>query len=180
MTVYASWRHSENWNTSLDYAWTKCLGGTLEAYCRWVYYQTYLLELVPDSPVVDELRHPDGSTPGLLRQRMNFGADWSDKRYGIGVDGHYFHARILPQAKWEAQGSDQVDPYWQFDSYVQADIGRWLPWKSTHYSIRGQLRVDNLFDSGPPRYAEDPSGAGVQSYSDWRGRVYSVSMTVTF
>ena len=26
----------------------------------------------------------------------------------------------------------------------------------------------------------DPSGAGVQSYSDWRGRIYSLSMTVTF
>ncbi|HMD60225.1 MAG TPA: TonB-dependent receptor plug domain-containing protein, partial [Opitutaceae bacterium] len=26
-----AWRHSENWNASLDYAWTDCLMGTLEA-----------------------------------------------------------------------------------------------------------------------------------------------------
>ena len=175
-----AWRHSENWNTSVDYAWTQCAGGTLEAYCRWLYYQNYLLELLPDSQVVDELRRPDGSTPGILRQRMNFGASWSNKVYGFGLDGRYFHSRILPQDEWAAQGSDEVEPYWQFDGFVQADIGRWMPWKSDHYSVRGQLRVNNLFGAGPPKYAEDASGAGVQSYGDWRGRVYSVSLTVTY
>jgi iron complex outermembrane receptor protein len=175
-----AWRHSENWNTSLDYAWTQCVGGTLEAYCRWIYYESYELETVANSPVVDELRSPDGSIPGLLRQRMNFGANWSNKLYGFGIDGRYFHSRILPQVEWAAQGSDQVDPYWQFDGFVQADLGRWIPWKSSHYSVRGQLRINNLFDAGPPRYAEDPSGAGVQSYGDWRGRAYSASVTVTF
>ena len=175
-----AWRHSENWNTSIDYAWTKCLGGTLEAYCRWLYYQNYLLEVLPNSSVVDELRRPDGSTPGILRQRMNFGASWSDKLLGFGLDGRYFHSRNLPQDEWAAQGSEQVDPYWQFDGFLQADIGRWLPWKSDHYSVRGQLRVNNLFDSSPPKYAEDASGAGVQSYGDWRGRVYSLSLTVTY
>jgi outer membrane receptor protein involved in Fe transport len=175
-----SWRHSENWNTSLDYAWTECHGGTLEAYCRWIYYQMYKLEVLPSSPVVDELRDPDGATPGILRERANFGVSWSSKAYGFGLDGHYFHSRILPQVEWPAQGSDQVNPYWQFDGFVQADIGRWLPWKSPHYSVRGQLRVNNLFDEGPPKYAEDPSGAGVQSYVDWRGRVYSATVTVTF
>jgi hypothetical protein len=145
-----------------------------------IYFQRYDLKLVPDSPTVDELRSPDGSVPGLLRQRVNFGASWSDKTYGFGMDGEYFHARTLPEIEWAEQGSTQVDPYWQFDAYVQSDLGRWLPWKTSRYGVRGQIRVDNLFDAGPPRYAEDPSGAGVQSYSDWRGRVYSVSVTVTF
>jgi outer membrane receptor protein involved in Fe transport len=175
-----AWRHSDNWNTSLDYAWTQCLGGTLETYCRWIYYESYELEELPTSPPVDELRHPDGSIPGLLRQRMNFGAGWSNRAFGFGMDGHYFHSRILPQDEWSSQGSDQVDPYWQFDGYLQGDIGRWLPWKSSHYSVRGQLRVDNIFNSGPPKYADDPSGAGVESYGDWRRRVYSVSVTLTF
>lgn len=175
-----AWRHSDDWQTSLDYAWTACLGGTLEAYCRMNYYQSYELEELPDSPVADELRHPDGSEPGLLRARVNFGADWSDRLYGFGVDGHYFHSRILPEDEWAAQGGDQVNPYWQFDAFLQSDLGRWLPWQGTRYSVRGQLRVDNLFDAGPPKYADDPSGAGVQSYGDWRGRVYSVSVTVTF
>jgi outer membrane receptor protein involved in Fe transport len=63
---------------------------------------------------------------------------------------------------------------------VQSDLGRWLPWSHKHYGLRGQLRVDNVFNAAPPRYADDPSDAGVQSYTDWRGRVYSVSMTLTF
>jgi len=179
-TFNTAWRHSENWNTSLDYGWTQCLGGTLEAYCRWVYYQSYKLQELPNSPVVDELREPDGSTPGLLRQRMNFGAGWSKRALGLGLDGHYFNSRILPQTEWSSQGGDRVDPYWQFDGYVQGDLGRWLPWTSTHYSLRGQLRVDNLFGAGPPKYADDPTGAGVQSYGDWRGRVYSLTVTFTF
>lgn len=175
-----AWRHSDDVQTSLDYAWTGFHGGTLEAYCRWNYYERFLLDELPNSPVVDELRHPDGSEPGLLRQRMNFGADWSNKRCGFGVDGHYFHARILPEAEWAVQGSDQVDPYWQFDAFAQCDLGRWLPWTSASDSVRGQLRVDNVLGAGPPRYADDPSGAGVQQYGDWRGRVFSASVTVTF
>jgi outer membrane receptor protein involved in Fe transport len=175
-----AWRHSYEWNGSLDYAWTDCFGGTLDLYGRMIYFQRYDLKVLPTSPTVDELRAPDGSTPGLLQQRTNFGSAWSNRNYGFGMDGQYFHARTLPEAEWAAQGSTQVDPYWQFDAYVQSDLGRWLPWKSSRYGVRGQLRVDNLFDSGPPRYADDPTGAGVQSYSDWRGRVYSVSLTVTF
>ncbi len=145
-----------------------------------VYFQRYDLKLLPNSPTVDELRAPDGSASGLLKQRVNFGASWSDRAYGFGMDGQYFHARTLPEVEWAEQGSTQVDPFWQFDTYVQSDLGRWLPWKTSRYGVRGQIRVDNLFDAGPPRYAADPTGAGVQSYSDWRGRVYSVSVTVTF
>jgi iron complex outermembrane receptor protein len=63
---------------------------------------------------------------------------------------------------------------------VQRDLGAWLPWKSSHFGIRGQARVDNIFDAGPPRFADDPTGAGVQSYGDWRRRVYSLSITVTY
>jgi outer membrane receptor protein involved in Fe transport len=175
-----AWRHSENWNTSLDYAWTDCFGGSLEMYFRWIYFERYNLEEVPDSPPVDELRAPDGATPGILRQRMNFGAGWSKSAYGYGVDGHYFHSRVLPELEWAAQGSDRVDPFWQFDAYLQGDLGRLLPWKSEHYGLRGQARIDNVFGRSPPKYADDPSGSGVQSYGDWRGRVYSLSLTLTF
>jgi len=164
---------------AVDYTWSKCLGGAFEAYCRLIDFQRYDLEVLPTSPPVDELRAPDGTVP-VLKLRMNFGAGWSNHAYGFGVDGHYYHSRILPEDEWAAQGSDEVDPYWQFDGYLQGDLGRWLPWKSTRYGLRGQIRVDNLFDAPPPKYADDPSGAGVQSYGDWRGRVYSVSMTVTF
>ncbi len=175
-----AWRHSENWNASLDYAWTDLLGGTLEAYCRMIYFERYSLEVLPTSPPVDELRAPDGATPGVLRQRVNFGMGWTNHAYGFGVDGRYFHARVLPEDEWAAQGSDQVDAYWQFDAYLQGDIARWLPWKSSHYGLKGQLRLDNIFVSRPPKYADDVSGAGVQEYGDWRGRVYSLSVTLTF
>jgi hypothetical protein len=175
-----AWRHSRNWNTSIDYEWTECLGGAFEAYCRWVYFKSYEVEELPTTPPVDELNDPDGFITGVLRQRTNFGVGWSNRAYGFGIDGHYYSPRILPEVEWAAQGSDQVDPYWQFDAYLQGDIGRWLPWKSSHYGIRGQVRVDNLFDAAPPKYADDPSGSGVQSYGDWRGRVYSLSVTLTF
>jgi hypothetical protein len=111
---------------------------------------------------------------------MNFGAGWSRSAYGYGVDGHYFHSRVLPELEWAAQGSDRVDPFWQFDAYLQGDLGRLLPWKSEHYGLRGQVRIDNVFGRSPPKYADDPSGSGVQSYGDWRGRVYSLSLTLTF
>jgi outer membrane receptor protein involved in Fe transport len=175
-----AWRHSKNWNTSVDYEWTDCLGGALEAYCRWVYFEKYDVEELPSTLPVDELNAPDGFITGVLRQRMNFGAGWSNRAYGFGVDGHYFYSRILPEVEWASQGSDQVDPYWQFDAYLQGDLGRLLPWKSPHYGLRGQMRIDNVFGAGPPKYADDPSGSGVQSYGDWRGRVYSLSITLTF
>lgn len=175
-----AWRHSYEWTTSLDYTWSRCLGGSFEAYCRLIDFQRYAVELMPKSSPVDELREPDGSTPGLLKLRMNFGAGWSNHACGFGVDGHYFHSRILPVQEWAVQGTDRVEPFWQFDGYLQGDLGRWIPWKSPRYGLRGQVRVDNIFGATPPRYANDPTGAGVQSYGDWRGRVYSVSATVTF
>ncbi len=177
-TVNLASRHSQNWNTSLDYMWTECLGGTLELYGRWLYFQRYDRQLLPNSPFVDELNRPDAS--GLLKHRVNFGAGWSNQQYGFGLDGHYYHSRILPQVEWPSQGHDRINPYWQFDAYLQSDLGRWLPWKSSRYGLRGQLRVNNVFGNGFVKYANDPSGAGVQPYGDWRGRVYSLSLTATF
>ncbi len=175
-----AYRHSQSWSTSLDSAWTECLGGRLDLYGRWLYFQRYDLQVLPGTPVVDELRRPDGTTPGLLRQRVNFGAGWSRHDYGFGFDGHYFHSRILPLLNQADQGSDRIDPFWQFDAYLQSDLTRWLPWKNSHFDLRGQLRVDNLFGAAPPSFVDDPSGTGVQSYGDWRGRTYSLSVTATF
>jgi len=173
-----AWRHSYEWSASLDYAWNKCMGGSLEAYCRWIYFPRYDLENFPGTSPVDELRAPDGNVSGLLPMRTNFGAGWSNRVYGFGMDGHYYSAQILPVVEQAVQGSDRIDPYWQLDAYLQGDIGRWIPWKSPHYGLKGQLRVDNVFGARPPRYADDPTG--VQSYTDWRGRVYSLSVTMTF
>jgi hypothetical protein len=175
-----AWRHSQNWNTSLDYSWTECLGGRLDLYARWVYFQEYNLQVLPGSPVVDELRHPDDATPGLLRHRLNFGGTWSTRLYGFGVDGHYFHSRILPVEDWSDQGSDRIEPCWQFDAYVQSDLSRWLPTRPTRFGLRAQFRINNIFDAAPPKFADDPTGTGVQIYGDWRGPVYSLSLTATF
>lgn len=175
-----AWRHSQNWNTSLDYSWTECLGGQLDLYGRWVYFQRYEVQVLPDSPVVDELRQPDGAASGLLKHRMNLGAAWSTRDYGFGLDAHYFHSRILPTFEWPSQGHRQINPSWQFDAYVQSDLARWLPWRSSRFGLRGQLRVNNVFGADFPKYANDPSGAGVQPYGDWRGRTYSLSLTATF
>jgi outer membrane receptor protein involved in Fe transport len=175
-----AWRHSENWNATFDYAWSDFLGGTLETYCRLIYFERYAVEALPINPPVDELSHPDGATTGILRERTNFGTGWSNHLYGFGIDGHFYHSRVLPETEWADQGSDRVKAYWQFDGYVQSDLSRLLPWHTGRYGLRGQVRVDNLFDVAPPRYADDPSGAGVQPYGDWRGRVYSASLTLTF
>ena len=178
--INAASRHSQDWNLSTEYTWTKCFGGSLDVYGRVVYFQSYTVQLLPGSPVVDELNQPDGAVSGLLRYRANFGAGWSDRERGFGIDGHYFHSRVLPLSEQAAQGGPQIDPFWQFDAYLQSDLGRWLPWKSSRYGLRAQLRVNNLFGSGFPRYASEPSGAGVQPYGDWRNRTYSLSLTATF
>ncbi|HTZ20902.1 MAG TPA: TonB-dependent receptor plug domain-containing protein [Opitutaceae bacterium] len=175
-----SWRHSQNWNLALDYAWTECLGGALTLYGRLNYFQKYDLQVGPDSAVIPELRHPDGATSSLLKYRANLGAGWSNRSWGLGVDGHYFHSRILPADEWAGQGHDRIRPFWQCDAYVQSDLGRWLPWPSTHYGLRAQLRINNVLDAPFPKYVNDPSGAGVQPYGDWRGRTYSLSLTATF
>lgn len=178
--VNLAWRHSQNWSTAVDYAWNECFGGRFEAYGRWIYFERYDVQLLPNSPTVNELRHPDSSSPGLMRHRLNFGGEWTNDRIGFGVDGHYFHSRILPVADWRDQGHDRIRPLWQFDAFVQGDLGRWLLPQSSRYGLKAQLRVNNVLNTPPPKYVNDPSQTGVQAYGDWRGRVYSVSLTATF
>ncbi len=179
-SVNVAWRHSQNWNASLDYSWAACLGGRLELYGRWVYFQKFDSQLFQDSPVIDELNAPDGAVPGLLKHRANFGANWFNRDYGFGLDGHYLYSRILPPGEQLAQGSDRIAPFWQFDAFIQSDLKRWLPWKNPRYNLRGQLRVNNIFGSDFPRYVAGPSSSGVQPYGDWRGSTFSLSVTTTF
>lgn len=178
--VNVAWRQSQNWTTAVDYTWTECRGGRLDAYARWLYFQRYELQLLPTSAVVDELTQPDGAAPGLLKHRVNFGAGWSNRRYGFGLDGRYFHSRVLPMNEWAFQGGREINAHWQFDAYVQSDLARWLPGKESRFELRAQLRVNNIFGAQPPKYAGDVAGTGVQAYGDWRGRVYSVSLTAVF
>lgn len=173
-------RHSQNWITSLEYDWTRCFGGTLELNARWFAFQRYDLKSAEGSRVVDELRNPDGLAPRLIPHRANFGANWTNKRFGFGVDSYFFDARKLPQTEWELQGSDRVGSYWQFDTFVQSDIGHWILPKDSRLGLRAQVRLGNIFNSAPPKYANDPSGAGVQPYGDWRRRTISLSFTASF
>ena len=116
----------------------------------------------------------------MLRWRANFGAGWSNRTYGFGFDGQYFHSRRLPAIERPAQGDKQIRPYWQFDVYTQADLVRLLGLQTKRYGLRGQLRVNNLSGFDYPKYANDDAGAGVQPYGDWRGRTYSLSLPATF
>ena len=179
--VNVSWRRSENLNLTLDYAWNRCGGGTLELFVRWIGYQRYERRVLPNTAVVDELNEPDGTASGLLRDRATFGASWSNRTVAYGFEGRYFGPRTLPLAERPAQGSARVSPFWQFDTYVQCELARLFPrLLGEKRGLRAQLRIDNLFNSGFPRYAADPSGAGIQCYGDWRGRTYSLSLTATF
>lgn len=176
-----AWRHSQNWNTSFDYEWTKCFSGRLDLYARWSYFPRYDLELLPDLPIVDEIGAPDGAlSSGLLKHRVNFGGSWSNRNYGFGLEGEYYHSRQLPVAEWATQHRRQVNPYWQFDAYVQADLGRLLPHWPKRLGLHGQLRIDNLLDARPPRYANDPSGSGYQSYGDWRRQTGTLTLRVSY
>jgi iron complex outermembrane receptor protein len=167
-------------STTLDYAWTECFGGRLDLYGRWVYFHKYELQVTPTSARVDELEEPDGTAIGLLKHRSNFGASWSNRNFGFGLDGHYFHSRMVPFKEWPVTHNRQINPFWQFDAYVQTDLARWLPWKSSRFGLRGQLRVNNLLDARPPRYSLDASGSGYQSYGDWRRQTYALSVQATF
>jgi hypothetical protein len=179
-TINAAQRHSQNWNAAFDYAWNGLLGGTLELRGRWVWFQRYERQLFPTSPVVDELGSPDGVSFGLLRHRLSFGTAWSNKDFGFGMDGHYLSSRTLPVIEWPSQGSDHIKPYWQFDAYAQAELTRWLPRRGEKFRLSAQLRVNNLSGFDFPKYVNDPSGASVQPYGDWRGRTYSCSLTASF
>jgi len=179
-TLNAARRHSQNWSAAFDYSWNGVLGGTFELRGRWVWYQRYDRQVFANSPVVDELDAPDGLAPGLLRHRVSFGTAWSNRDFGFGMDAHYLSSRILPVAERPAQGSDRIKPYWQFDTYAQTDLTRWLPHAGDKFRLTAQLRVNNLSNFEFPKYVNDASGAGVQPYGDWRGRTYSFSLTASF
>lgn len=178
-SVNAAERHSQNWSAAADYRYAEFFGGTLELRGRYFYFQKYDLKLFPTSPVVDELGAPDGAVPGLLRHRVNVGAGWFNRRGGLGLDGHYYHSRVLPVLERPSQGDRQIKAYTQWDAFVQLELARWLP-RGDRYGLRAQVRVNNLFDEGYPRYVNDASGAGVQPYGDFRGRTFAVSLTATF
>lgn len=173
-------RHSQEWDVSIDYEQHPVAGGTLELHARSVYLSRYDRESLPGEPVVDELRAPDAFARNLLRFRANFGAGWFNPDWGFGVDAHYFHSRVLPRAEWDAQGGDRVQPYWSVDSYLQCNLGRLLFGPKAKHDLRLQLRVNNVTGFDFPKYANDASGSGVQAYTDWRGRTYSLSLTSTF
>ena len=173
-------RHSQNWQGTLDYLRDDVFGGTFDLRGRLVYFSKFDRELFKDSPVIDEIRDPSGSAGGLLEYRATFGGGWSNEVLGLGLDGQYFHSRRLPQTEWATQGARTLDPFWQFDAYLQADLGHWLLPENSRLGLRGQVRVDNLLNEAYPFYALEPSGAGVQPYGDWRGRTYSLSITAEF
>lgn len=178
--VNASERRSQNWTGSADYAWSQCFGGTFTLRGRLLWFQRYTTRLFAGDPRVNQLDRPDGSTPGLLRYRANFGATWSNRDWGFGLDGQYFHSRRLPVAEWPAQGGRDIKPYWQHDIHAHINLARWLPELLNRQELRAQVRINNLFDAAFPRYANDSSGAGVQPYGDWRRRTYSLSVSAAF
>ena len=184
-TVNLASRHSQNWNASADYAWNKCLGGTLTLGSRLVYFQRFDRKVLPGSAVVDELRNPDGTANSLLKYRATVSAGWSNRDYGFGLEGHYYHSRILPLIERPSQGGDRIASNTQFDIFVQSDLTRWWPGRMahpedhSHFGLHGQFRINNVFDARFPRYAAD-TNFGVQPYGDWRGRTYTLSMTATF
>ncbi len=178
--INTDWRHSQNWTATSGYSWTECLGGTLDLNARLLWYQTYTRQILPASPVVDELAQPDTLASSIIKYRANLGAAWNGRRAGFGVDSHYFFSRILPAGEWASQGSDRIRPFWQVDAYAQCDLTRWLPFDPHRYGLRAQLRVNNVFNAPYPKYANEGSGSGIQPYGDWRGRTYSLSLTATF
>lgn len=177
-TINSAWRRSQNWNATIDYAWHRCGGGTLEAYGRLLAFSRYDHLLLRGTNVVDELRHPEGASSNLLKYRANFGTGWSNHAWGLGLDGHYFHSRVLPVIERPGNDAERIRPFLQSDVYLQGELGRWLSWLPA--GLRAQVRVNNVFATPYPNYANASAGAGVQAYGDWRGRVYSLSLTTAF
>ena len=178
--INVSSRHSQNWNGSLDYTWMNFLGGRLDASTRLVVFQKYERQVLPGSPVIDELVSPDGTASGLMKYRAKRNLSWIGRRYGFSADSHNYHSRILPAPERPAQGSDRIARFWQYDFFVQTNLAHWIPCLSKLDQMTAQLRINNIFDTPFPEYANDASGAGVQAYGDWRGRTISLSLTTTF
>jgi hypothetical protein len=178
--IPVAWRHSKNWNTAFDYAWTECAGGALQVYARWAYFQKYARAVLADSIPVDELNNPDTSSLDLLRNRINFGMGWSNHRFGFGLDGQYFSDRVIPTNLQADQGGRHIDAYFPFAAYGKGDITHWLPWAPSRFSLTAQLRVNNIFSAALPAFPDNPSGVGVEPYGDWRGQVYTFSITASY
>ena len=82
--VNAAWRHSQNWNFSADFARDGILGGTLELYGRWVYFERYERQLLADAKVADashEIRINDFAlTAGLTQAELDFIKPYLDRQ----------------------------------------------------------------------------------------------------
>ena len=169
---------AKNWSGQVRYSWNEFLGGTLDLSVRASVFQSYTTQVLPNSAIIENIENPDAPLFGYLKYRGTFNAGWTARTWGFGVDGRYYHSLILPSFQWTAQGSDRVQRYWEFDPYVQADLTRWLPWKDDRYRLRGQLRVSNVLGAEPP--VNVSTSYGVQPYGDWRGRMYSASITASF
>jgi len=178
--IPVAWRHSQNWNTTVDYAWTECHGGALQVYARWAYFEKYARAVLADSVPVDELNNPDTSSLDLLRNRINFGAGWSNRRFGFGLDGQYFSDRVVPTNLQSDQGGRHIDSFFPFAAYAKGDLAPWLPWSTARFGLTAQLRVNNIFSAALPAFPNNPSGTGVEPYGDWRGQVYSLSVTASY
>jgi iron complex outermembrane recepter protein len=152
----------------------------LDASTHLVVFQKYERQVLPGSPVIDELVSPDGTASGLMKYRAKWNLSWIGRRYGFGADSHNYHSRILPAPERPAQGSDRIARFWQYDFFVQTNLAHWIPCLSKLDQMTAQLRINNIFDTPFPEYANDASGAGVQAYGDWRGRTISLSLTTTF
>ncbi|WP_438480496.1 TonB-dependent receptor plug domain-containing protein [Oleiharenicola lentus] len=170
-------RSSKNWSGDVRYSMTDFFGGALQMSARGAWFQSYKTQTLPTSPVIENIDNPDASF-SFLKYRASFNAGWSKPQYGFGLDGRYYHSSMLPISQHLTQGSDRLDRYWEFDAYVNGDLARFMPWKNPRYGVRGQLRVNNVFGAEFPFY--NSSAYDVQPYGDWRGRMYSASLTVSF
>ncbi|WP_404425524.1 TonB-dependent receptor plug domain-containing protein [Nibricoccus sp. IMCC34717] len=172
-------RRSQNWTLAVSHRRERILGGSVEAYARWLYFQDYTRVLFPNLPAVDELSLPDGTAPNLLRHRGKAGVNWSRRETTLGTDWRYYHRRMLPQQEWAAQGRSYVGSYSEWDVFAQQGLRAWFP-KLAKWNLSVQLRINNLFNHGFPAYASDPANTGVQAYGDWRGRTYTLNVTAAF
>ncbi len=66
-------------------------------------------------------------------------------------------------------------PYWQCDAFVQGSLSGLVQWLPDRLNV--QVRVNNVLGADFPTFVHDSSGAGVQTYGDWRRRTYSLSLT---
>lgn len=173
-------RHSQNWMFTTDFARRDVWGGTVDLRARVMYFQKFTRQIVADGSTFDEIRDPSGASASLLEYRATFGGGWSNRVLGLGFEGQYFHSQRLPRKKWIAQGARTIDPYWQADVFVQADMGHWLLPDDSRLGLTGQLRVNNVFNNGYPHDGNAIDRSGVRPYGDWRGRTYSLSLTAEF